>query len=1564
MLSKYPNQLDDDVVIPSVNDNITEVSGETINALREAVFAIQSALGTDPQGSAADLKTRLSYFFEDDGTPKASALLASGLIALPVTDPMIAANAAILESKLDLDVPTQDLQNQISSNDVDIATLQILYNQLLFDFTQHFLGNDFRHDGYDIAFGTALPDAPALDTVSLAIHYVWAQFLAHRQALSGIEHYASAISYTPTPNGPITATDVQGAISQMDTAFFEDRRRHDDSAHSNGISADGYFINFGQFAVNDASARVARIPSSPNILKLGLINGASIKSKGFDPNGISVSSNAFAVEVSAGEGIFRSLNITGLHAVQYPLGLSRVSLKAVVDYLNQQFQLPANHFPVTAFESEDGELVLQHNIAHPSCTIAVRNANPSAVDQLGFTDVLNTISGYVNNYSLHVDGYRYYELATLSSGNLTQAVTSSSVDLGTITGPGGLGIEANMLFHVFNHNNAAANGTYRIVGTIINSVTLNTTLTSGTFSYIIYKDTIDSNFTGNFKTLDLYIDSNRNTSSSVRQETTLVQISGLKIVEVSQDFPATSGSMTLNFSSPTYSLSITNDGYTGQDTTFEIGFRGYKKVYSSDNKSYVTVFIFDPAPTVGTDQITFYASEKQDDKLLLGTTHTNAASVIEFPLNRRNVGLTGKTALSSEVITDIFEADIRNLHSNGVIRGFDILQINPGGTAVALNGGLAYVGGRRIERTRASIDITKVATSDGLWNLVLSKNGNIEIYSDNTPGFAVEDIISGSEYLILAQITVAGGIVTSFIDGRFFINEIESKIDLVVDDQELGAGQFRTLESAILNSRFSPNNNKPEIKIISDLTINEDVLVDISTEITAFKDLTINGDLTLLDGATFQVFGELTVTGAIVIGSNCTLIIGGGSVNTITVNSNSIINITNDLTLTSISILGNDVAIMGSVSKPALTFAGTTTGIDFNTAVSNTYIGSMELIMTYSIFPIIGFSNTGPFSSITIENNLFRQSIGFSDTSPTTLRQGVYVGVNADISYLRIINNTFNSLSHGIEINSSAFTLSDLLISNNVFTGLHKGILIQTVSGTADSIIISNNTFIKVFNACTTISSTTIDSISGVSFQYNIVDNDLNSYISGATALLNTDAGCASVMCNSNIALRTLSTMFSIGGNSSVISNNLIDNCTGGIGAFSSSTVISNNLLTNMGTSQMLSIDDDTNAIISGNIFVSSHAFTKYSFGHVGTGTGIIICMGNRFIDGGTSNAIFNIPNGAMFIENYVQSGRITMASNTSTTSGTFRSIVSNNRFVGNGFNGVNNFEVLPGITSPETAIFSNNMIECSGSLTVASVKVSAASGRVMFSGNSITAGTGGGALLLDIASTGTPMMLISGNQFINNTGGGIARAVRISSSNIFYTGNITEGSFTVAEIDVIGSPSNVYVSNNVLNGTNTGGKKINISSTATSTVARNNKNALESWTYSALNALQYTSSDWTFTSGLPSTFNIKSASATSCLLIVPLNVLPVGAVLESVEAVVTTPGTAGTLNMRVYRRGTGSHTLSTVSSSIDNSPSIFQTMSTGTMTHNILDDNEYFLVFTSTAANNIIGQIIANIRI
>jgi len=147
----YPEQLDNDSSIIRIDDNISELGSTAINQLRDAVFAIQKALGLDPQGSMSSLNDRISVSINADGTLKTEALQAVGLATLPIHDNQVAGAAGIKESKLDLDYDTADLNTRITALEGILNNIATTLGNLNTDLLIHIGGGEKLIDGDTLA---------------------------------------------------------------------------------------------------------------------------------------------------------------------------------------------------------------------------------------------------------------------------------------------------------------------------------------------------------------------------------------------------------------------------------------------------------------------------------------------------------------------------------------------------------------------------------------------------------------------------------------------------------------------------------------------------------------------------------------------------------------------------------------------------------------------------------------------------------------------------------------------------------------------------------------------------------------------------------------------------------------------------------------------------------------------------------------------------------------------------------------------------------------------------------------------------------------------------------------------------------------------------------------------------------------------------------------------------------------------------------------------------------------------------------------------------------------------
>ena len=137
-MSNYPDALDTDLELPRVDREVSEISGDAINALRDAIFSIQTAIGINPQGDVSTLVARINGVIDADGNLKTSALANKGLVSLPINDTHIDDDASIAESKIDLDYTTAYLNARISQNVSDLNTHKTSFNSFVADVFKHY----------------------------------------------------------------------------------------------------------------------------------------------------------------------------------------------------------------------------------------------------------------------------------------------------------------------------------------------------------------------------------------------------------------------------------------------------------------------------------------------------------------------------------------------------------------------------------------------------------------------------------------------------------------------------------------------------------------------------------------------------------------------------------------------------------------------------------------------------------------------------------------------------------------------------------------------------------------------------------------------------------------------------------------------------------------------------------------------------------------------------------------------------------------------------------------------------------------------------------------------------------------------------------------------------------------------------------------------------------------------------------------------------------------------------------------------------------------------------------
>jgi hypothetical protein len=271
--SKYPGLLDSSVELPAVRDNVTEISSDVINSLRSAIFQIEKTLGINPQGSVGNsVASRINNALDENGNILGSALDTANVLSGPILDVDVSDVAAIKEHKLNLNFPTQLLQDEISlvNNSLDSIILQLAEASALI--STHINSSAVnRHNGTAISLQSSAIIPSDTATISLESGTVQGEFEKIYNAhinFSGANvsslnnsHSAEQIYFDNSEVDSIIQNDnVQDALVDLVNIEAVGLRRANLNLNSNGrvrtgSAIDGYeALGIGTVLVSSAPA--------------------------------------------------------------------------------------------------------------------------------------------------------------------------------------------------------------------------------------------------------------------------------------------------------------------------------------------------------------------------------------------------------------------------------------------------------------------------------------------------------------------------------------------------------------------------------------------------------------------------------------------------------------------------------------------------------------------------------------------------------------------------------------------------------------------------------------------------------------------------------------------------------------------------------------------------------------------------------------------------------------------------------------------------------------------------------------------------------------------------------------------------------------------------------------------------------------------------------------------------------------------------------------------------------------------------------------------------------------
>lgn len=777
-MTVFPGSLDTDLEIPRVDNNITEIGGDVINALRDAVFAIQSTIGLSAPGNANDLVTRINGVIDADGNIKTDAIAEHGLVSLPIADAHIGATAAIAETKLDLDYSTTSLNARIITNVTDINSVRTSVTNVSNQAIAHYAGSADKHDGYDITLTVGIRSSDDVETILNVLNNA---FTAHENSTSGA-HPATSISVN-NEFETISATTVQQALNELDSSEANAIINHQDRLHRTGVPMHdrGVVSTYGNLKETTMAGTIYQTDTSKaaNIFQVMRPNVARVTGANIDFRSLGAA-RAQNLRIQAG-GVGRSTLDVDLSSA-FPTD----DIELIVSTINSAAHGGTQHYPISAYNT-GGKLTIAHNIPGNEYTIQILdNISFSAATALGFASRTNTVFTWANTEHFgYAGGNSVKDMKSLIKRSHVHSSTSSTIDLsaGDLSNFGlTTGNEGRVLCNITNHSvSDAENGTYYILSYPTGSTfTLSESITAGTFDIEIASDSVNFQNSTNGELYDVFVsyDDDGYGLISKSSRVSYGPLSGISIRSISENFPTAGMEWKVAGSN---TVSFVENGEEGVSVSIPTSFTGQLKVYAPDNVNSALIDVTG-SPENGTKAMTVSAFAGSDDKIYVGSVHYAGSfglAALRFPTDRRNLGTTVDNQSEDKLAPIAIEDANKELRNNGVIRGFTVLSSDD--SSFRIRGGRALVDGRIVEVETQDVTITDFSTATNL--LLVDRDGTLIVKNEYDPGYSFSALTADDAYgdgrgvAIICEFETDGSSIDGyFTDRRLMVSNIDKRL--------------------------------------------------------------------------------------------------------------------------------------------------------------------------------------------------------------------------------------------------------------------------------------------------------------------------------------------------------------------------------------------------------------------------------------------------------------------------------------------------------------------------------------------------------------------------------------------------------------------------------------------------------------------------------------------------------------------------------------------------------------------------------------------------------------------
>ena len=514
------------------------------------------------------------------------------------------------------------------------------------------------------------------------------------------------------------------------------------------------------------------------------------------------------------------------------------------------------------------------------------------------------------------------------------------------------------------------------------------------------------------------------------------------------------------------------------------------RLYDETNVDFIEInFVLNnTVPVLGSGNyidLQLFPSLQLDQELMLLATcqERTDTNVVNYLTDRREFGNTSEEELTTSALTYLSTGD-RELHFNGVIRGFDAIVNGAYGAdgLLSINGGLALVNGN-FEALNDQIftipPLQEYYVSQYYpinYALCVNSNGQSEsgdlvtvVLTDSDPDLGsfgtptvsarvvtVQNQVTGNYYkldsctfsyllnnrkdltplyIVSAVVTGTGSAATTVLtlrDVRRFVNESDSNIPAVLTSDS-AQGNFKTIDSALdwlkFNSTFQNTLQvKGTFSLNTDPGLNFPLFIEGggNPAILNFTNA-IPGTLSISD-VTFSnmnVVFNCPLTATNVTFDNCTITFTRAvTLNNVIIDPSTVYILTGGLlTVNNTSILNSTVNV--NVTKGFSIGSGNSfTGSTFNyNVVPSTGYSTSDLVNAGSGMMYANISSTATISGLRVQNCIFNSLV--SDHFPfISLQLSAYGAVFQDIS---ITDNQFNAIPNSLDERRAVIAITSTL---------------------------------------------------------------------------------------------------------------------------------------------------------------------------------------------------------------------------------------------------------------------------------------------------------------------------------------------------------------------------------------------------------------------------------------------------------------------------------------------------------------------------------------------------------